>query len=198
MLYLGIDPDLHALAVAVWDHEAGPVTALVVEAKRRKAVVENYAVLDMVKAIYVGAHEATNRLDWIEGIAVESQELKRSGNRQHKRPQDIVTLGQVGGAALMAFAMLCPQAKSWFPKPSEWKGDVQKAAMQAALYTDLGWGYELVRPKSRSKLPGRAPAKAEYARPLRPSEGFDHVEPADWKHVGDALLLARWASRQTK
>jgi hypothetical protein len=192
MLYIGVDPDLHCLAVAGW-YEGKPAWGFTVKAPYRKGIVENTAALEMIEALSCRFQNLPN----FTTVAVEAQELKRSGNRQHKRPQDIVTLAQVAGAVLGAVAASGQALRLLFPKPSEWKGDVEKAAMQASLYTDLGWGYDLVRPRSRSKLPGRPPAKAEYAVPLRPLDSFN-VDYADWKHIGVALLLARWASRQTK
>ena len=58
--------------------------------------------------------------------------------------------------------------------------------MQARLYYDLDWGYEII-----------GSGLKRYARPNSPPIFFDNITPGQWKHVGDALLLARWAHKQT-
>ena len=54
-----------------------------------------------------------------------------------------------------------------------------------AWYRELGWGYAIVGTGTSS-----------YARPLNPPAHFDHITAGQWKHVGDALLLAQWAHEQ--
>jgi len=180
MLTLGCDPDLHDLAFASWSPE-GPHKAWVLHVPRRKGVIEQAAVLEMM--------EALEDFDYIVNIfgrevcalAVEAQTLKRTGPKQHKRPQDIVTLGNVAGLALAHMRRNWPHAGIAFPAPETWKGQIPKAVMQARLYDELDWGYDMIG-KERA-----------YARPIRVSESFKHISEGQWKHIGDALLLARWA-----
>lgn len=69
------------------------------------------------------------------------------------------------------------------PDPETWKGGIAKYAHQARLYKELGWGYEIV---SKGK-------PSAYSRPTNPPQKFKHITKGQWKHVGDALLLAKWA-----
>lgn len=201
MLCLGIDPDLHDLAIASWDDQ-GPVAGHVVHVPRVKGRVENEAVLAMMTELTKpwpqfgrpvqaerpwNAQPAEDR-EMPEWCAVEAQELARGPGAQHRRPQDIVTLGQVAGMAVMRVARdyYLHGCGLYFPKPSEWKGSVPKHVMQARLYTELGWGYTFA-------------AKNAYALPSTlkgvPLGAF-RVNSGQWKHLGDALLLARWCWEQ--
>lgn len=176
-IYVGIDPDLHDVSIGYWLNDQ-PASAAVIHVPKVKGVVGHDAVLQMVKALAISG---LIELDEEYVVAVEAQTLMRSGHRQHKRPQDIVILGNVAGAILMQ----CVQARNLlFPTPEEWKGQIPKAVMQARMFSDLGWGYQMVGKDQ------------DYARPLRIPEGFSHISSGQWKHVGDALLLARWASQQ--
>lgn len=187
MLCLGIDPDTHDLAIASWDDQ-GPVAAHVVSVPKK--ITGTDAVLAMMQELTkpwpdLGRYDAILRQcclpDW---CAVEGQELARGPGAQHRRPEDIVRLGQVAGMAVMRVARgYLHGCGLYMPKPSEWKGSVPKAAMQARLYTELGWGYDL-----------HGKGSSSYAVPKCPPAGFDFG--AEWKHVGDALLLARWCWEQ--
>lgn len=183
MLTIGIDPDLHSLAVATWvDGKPGAASVVRVSQKLKG----NDAVMAMLEALDAGA------LPDYEGsprnivVAVEGQELSRTGPAQHKRPVDIVRLGQVAGMAAAYCKFCLPGARILMPPPSVWKGSVPKAVMQARLYDELGLGYSMV---GKGK-------PADYAAPYTSPAGFHHIKKAQWKHVGDALLLARWAAEQ--
>lgn len=186
MIYVGIDPDLHDTSVGFWQ-DGQPIWSDVIHVPKRKGVIRQEAVLEMTAAI---CKELPGILDGniIGGIAVEAQTLRRIGMKQHKRPEDIVILGNVAGAILgfcMAHGTMGTRAV-FFPTPEEWKGQIPKEVMQARLYSDLGWGYEMA-------------ASNSYARPLKiPALGFPGHGSGKWKHVGDALLLARWAANQHK
>ncbi len=177
-MFIGLDPDLHDLAIGYWDN--GPKSAHVVHVPRKKGVIQHEAVLEMIQAMRMEP-PFLNRDPDVDGIAVEAQTLQRLGLRQHKRPQDIVILGNVAGAAL---GMLADAGyyHLLFPTPEQWKGQIPKHVMQARLYDELGWGYEMVG--------------ESYAVPLKIPKAFQHLLKGQWKHVGDALLLARWASKQ--
>jgi len=178
MLCLGVDPDLHDLSIGAWGDQ-GPITAFVVHVPTEKGRVENEAALAMMRALTA----AWPGLAEPKASAVEAQELRRAGVRRHARPQDIVTLAQVAGMAVMRLAATFPRSPIYFPKPSQWKGEIPKAVMQARLYSELGWGYV-------------TPPSADYSRPERPPASFSPVSKGQWKHVGDALLLARWCWEQ--
>lgn len=179
MLCLGVDPDLHDLAVAAWD-DSGPVAAHVVQARRERGVVGGEAVMRMFMALT----RPFGSLGIPDAYAVEAQELRRGGAARHARPEDIVHLANVAGMAVMRLAATYPGTPCYFPKPAEWKGSVPKAAMQARLYEELGWGYDL-----------KGTGTACYAIPNQTPAEFARFGAA-WKHVGDALLLARWCWEQ--
>lgn len=175
-MFIGIDPDLHDLAIGYWLN-GQPVRAEVLHLPRRKGRIGQLAVMDMAALIsaHLPHHIPKNAL----GLAIEAQTLRRRGAKQHKRPEDIVVLGNVAGAALAISMSALPVSQIAFPTPEGWKGQIPKAVMQARLYDELGWGYERVGD--------------DYARPLRSPASFSNISAGQWKHVGDALLLARWA-----
>lgn len=178
MITIGIDPDLHDTAIAAWG-PAGPIGAYMVSVSRRKGVIENTAALEMAKQFVSEVFDGLLP-DWwsdAEVVAVEAQTLHRAGPKQHKRPQDIVTLGQVAGAILTHCVQRGPTAVR-FPTPEQWKGQIPKNVMQARMYNDLGWGYQQA---------------AGYSIPRTAPEEFGKFSKQNWKHIGDALLLARWA-----
>ena len=119
MIAIGIDPDLHDTAIGVWDSETDePIAAHVIHTPRRKGVIRWEAVLEMADAL--------TQLPVIcrpfspEVMVVEAQELKRSGQKKHQRPEDIVILGNVGGLCLAQAKKVCHN--TLFAPPSEWKG----------------------------------------------------------------------------
>lgn len=179
MLTIGIDPDLHDLAIGFWQNgQPHSATVLSIGDKLK----QHTAVLSM-------CGQLRGALDGVivtpHAVAVEAQTLQRTGPKQHKRPQDIVVLGNVAGAALMmCVSKFGFRSNVFFPTPEEWKGQIPKAVMQARMYEDLGWGYEMC-------------AKSSYAIPQRIPAGFRHLLKGQWKHVGDAILLARWAAEQS-
>lgn len=179
-MFIGIDPDLHDLAIGYWLN-GQPHGAKVIHVPKKKGLVRQAAVLEMVQQLGIQGIEIP---EGTVGLAVEAQTLQRTGLKQHKRPQDIVILGNVAGAVLGLCACTLSIDQILFPIPEEWKGQIPKAVMQARLYADLEWGYEMV---------GK-----DYARPLRIPQNFRHILAGQWKHVADALLLARWASENIK
>ena len=206
MLCLGIDPDLHDTAIASWD-DLGPVAAHVVSVPRKLTGTD--ALLAMMRELSkpwpefgrppapgVGCFQITGDrprvfdeplFDIPDWCAVEGQELARTGAKRHARPEDVVRLGNVAGMCVMRVARgYLHGCGLYWPKPSEWKGSVPKHAMQARLYTELGWHYHFA-----------GSGAGRYAVPTLniPSE-FMGVTIGQWKHVGDALLLARWCWEQ--
>jgi len=180
---IGIDPDLHDLSIGVWD-ASGPVAARVVHLTKKTGLEREEAVDRMVRAF---GDELLAFYDKDDGsphaIVMEGQSLRRRGSAQHRRPDDIVRLAQVAGQCLGMLRMLYNSlATSFaFPDPETWKGSVAKHAMQARLYKSLGWGYTIAGTGSN-----------RYARPDSPPAAFNHISRGQWKHVGDALLLAKW------
>lgn len=170
MITLGIDPDSKDLALGIWGDQ-GPIGATVYHVKGASS---NYQILDVLaySTIGFGRKEQPSR------CAIEGQQI----DRRRARPRDLFKLAHVTGAAGLWLHQQHPNIELLFPTPSEWKGGVAKHAHQSRLYEELGWGFKII-----------GTGKGRYARPLRVPECFTHISPGQWKHVGDALLLARWA-----
>lgn len=177
MIVLGVDPDLHCTALATWGDDPESLWADTI--KIPAGITRHAAVLAMTKEIVKASTAMTESCDM---LVVEAQVLRPYGNDWHRRPEDIVLLGNVAGAALAAWSGSC-YGNLRFPTPQEWKRGVPKAAHQARAYEGLGWGYEL---------------RTDYAIPKNPPKALEHIRPSEWKHVGDALLLARWGWEQTR
>lgn len=171
MIALGIDPDSKDCAFATWI-ESGPLLAKVVHIV---GVSSDYQILGAL---------AKEDLCWLGRpgiVAIEGQQI----DARKARTQDLFKLAHVTGAVALLVRQAYRNARILIPTPTEWKGGVAKHAMQARLYNDLGWGYQLV-----------GSGLKRYARPLCIPNAFTHITPGQWKHVGDALLLARWAHQQ--
>jgi hypothetical protein len=198
MLCLGIDPDMHDLAIASWD-DLGPVAAHVVSIPKKLTGTD--ALLAMMHELSkpwpeFGRPElrddCMDRPDW---CAVEGQEARQVRGQYHHRPEDLMKLASVAGMAVMRVARgYLHGCGLYWPKPSEWKGQVEKHAMQARLYDELGWGYEIVWKNQKAPI-GRS-RKGDYAYPKTCPDSFADINREQWKHCGDALLLARWCWEQ--
>ena len=210
MLCLGIDPDLHDTAIASWD-DLGPVAAHVVSVPRKLTGTD--ALLAMMRELSkpwpefgrppapgVGCFQITGDrprvfdeplFDIPDWCAVEGQELARTGAKRHARPEDVVRLGNVAGMCVMRVARgYLHGCGLYWPKPSEWKGSVPKHAMQARLYAELGWDYTIHYQGKKPDFAGPRGALTNGLPLHLPNFG------PKWKHVGDALLLARWCWEQ--
>lgn len=171
---IGIDPDSKDLSIALWN-DAGPSYARVIHVVGKAT---NYQIIDALRS----AKPLEFQGSYPEVAAIEGQQI--DGRRA--RPKDLFKLAHVTGAALLWLNQQLPAMRLLVPTPAKWKGGVAKHAMQARLYTDLEWGYSL-----------RGSGDDKYAVPIHPPHRFEDITTGQWKHVGDALLLARWAHQQT-
>lgn len=171
MIALGIDPDSKDMSFATWGPQ-GPIDAQVAHVV---GAASNYQMLAVL------ANTALLWCDDAKVVAIEGQQI----DRRKARPRDLFKLAHMTGAVALRVRQSLPDAKIIVPTPKEWKGSVAKHAMQARLYAELGWGYTIV-----------GTGTSRYARPKNPSLHFNHITAGQWKHVGDALLLARWAHQQ--
>lgn len=178
--YLGIDPDVKCMGFALWSDSYGPHWVGVAKIPTRLS--KEAAVVKQAEASAEVIRFLTTKLRFrFGGVALESQQKDRRvmGFDAH------TSLSQVTGAVLGSISsevLACPIR---VVKPWEWKKSQKKHAMQARLYTDLGWGWTKKGEGSdRFAIPTNLPQTLQ---------GADRLKPNDWKHVGDALLLARWA-----
>jgi len=181
LIAIGIDPDLHNTGIAVVDADsilAVGVAKISAKLKGDEAVVEMCEEL----ARFFDFHPAFNHHAKI-GV-VEGQQLYRG---KTKNPDSILRLAQVAGAAVGAvirdFDYL---QRMFFPRPVNWKGSVPKFIHQARTLMGFGIASERV---------GRDP-KTMWARPahlpLADCVLLTPVTKGQWKHVVDAIGLARW------
>lgn len=175
---IGIDPDVRNLSIARWGPH-GPEAAIVVHVTGSG---DEPSQVSMARALeHFGAMLNTT---FVSFVAIEGQQV----DARRARSRDLFTLAHVTGAAIAWAARYMPSdARILVPTPHEWKASVAKHAMQARLYVELGWGYEII---------GRG--ASSYARPVNPPSSFSHITAGQWKHVGDALLLAKWAYRSNQ
>ncbi len=171
MIALGIDPDSKDTSWAWWD-DGGPLAVGVAHVIGKSS---NYEML--------GELALSNLSPWgtPEIVAIEGQQI----DGRKAPPRDLFKLAHITGAAALRVRQMFPSAEILIPTPREWKKAVAKHAMQARLYADLGWGYHIIGSRT-----------SRYARPIQPPDNFKHITAGQWKHVGDALLLARWAHQQ--
>lgn len=168
-LALGIDPDTADTAFAWWD-ELGPLHVRVAHVIRRPGGI------DLMQTAL-----AVTRITSIPGVtvaAIEGQQI----DKRRARPQDLFKLAHTTGIAIAFVADRYLGARLVVPTPKEWKGSVAKHAMQGRLYLELGWGSTVI-----------GSGTSKYARPINVPPNFAHISPGQWKHVGDALLLAKYA-----
>lgn len=175
-MFIGVDPDLHYTAFALWDGKQ--VIALwLAEATGR---TERAACMAMSQAIVDAQPDLQGLNDCpVFAYAVEGQELYR-GKGKTRNPRDIMFLATVAGAALSYchdyFAG--QDCVSFYPAPAEWKGQVPKDIHQSRTYANVGWESE---------------KRKGYAVPVDAPFEFTATR---WKHLGDAIGLAQWAGRQ--
>lgn len=172
---LGIDPDTKDMAIASWDGN-GPRSAQVVHLVGVNKTGEQSQVR-MARAMAEATPCPTMHHPSI--IAIEGQQI----DKRRARPADLFTLAHTTGSALSWCAHHFDKyARIVIPTPKEWKGQVAKHAMQGRLYLELGWGSTII-----------GTGTSRYARPNNPTTNFKHISPGQWKHIGDALLLAKYA-----
>ena len=172
MSYIGIDPDLHNLGLAIVDAEGDVAHVEVIRVP--KSYVGELAVQKMI-------YELSGRIavlsmsfppDDLKAV-IEGQQIY-SGTGQ-ARPDSLLLLAQVAGAAA---AVLAPHCTSLvIPRPRKWKGSVPKPIHQARVLGRMGWAYKK----------GQV-----YTIPTNPPKHLTKLKPEEWKHVVDAIGLAQW------
>ena len=190
--FLGCDPDTHTMPWAIVGANYRPVAVGMIRSPKAKAVID---MLDKMSDAYTGINglQIVGRLvtQGCHAFAVESQELYTEGPHRTPNPRSIMHLAQVAGA--MYFMCRCwhRDATGYFPRPAEWKGQIDKLAHHHRIATRAGMGDTLIMggtDKYLSVVPGSATAKSIY--------GTDDLSPSDWKHVFDAIGLAQYAAEK--
>ena len=169
MNFLGIDPDLRTLAWACVDETLKPAYVSIIRAPKSQNQVLAMIYAMQSHKLFMGYRDA---------VAVEAQELY-VGNAAS--PRDILHLAQVAGAAVALWGV----STIYFPRPAEWKGQVDKFAHQKKILSKAGMAV--------GKIMG---GKEPYCVPTNPEviNGGDVLNDSDWKHVVDAIGLAQYAA----
>lgn len=179
--FTGIDPDLHAVGFAACDADGDVLW--VRSASVSKVVKDTRAVLAMSAKIVESLRGPRMSLAGSQIVCVENQDIYL---KTTKNPRNILSLGQVAGACVAAAVPTADHII--FPRPKQWKGDTPKRIHQARLYADLGLKYTRCGSSDRTG----------YVVPRAPGwvDGGESLRKGAWKHVNDAILLARWAAKQ--
>ena len=129
----------------------------------------------------------------ISSATVEAQDIYRG--KTHN-PKNILHLGHVAGLAVMfLYHHISSSCDIFMPEPDEWKGTAPKQIHQARVLTSIGWPF--------IKIGGKATG---YCAPSS-TPGFDldlnfeatkcKISKGDWKHLNDAIGLARWGMQRS-
>jgi len=174
MLCLGLDPDSEYLSMSV-----GSSTDVLAIYSQKIKGNKRGGIESMLKALchHIPAFVKSLHLEpiWPMRIIIEGQRIYPGSKA---RPNDMIKLSKIAGAAAGVFAMYLPDTKILIPEPREWKGSVPKAVHQARTYTKLGWGYTKCK---------------DYSYPQHPTVG-QGLTQSEWKHMGDSIGLHMWGA----
>ena len=170
MIALGIDPDTKATGIAVV--QAFPMSTFKVLYVATAPVKASLSVQERIR--HMNAIISMELGSFPFGIAVEriAVEGQRKYPRDLVRPQDLIHLAQVAGMAAAHAQQAYPLAALWIPEPVQWKGSVEKGAMQRRILGRLGLTERLVG-----------------------VEGAGGMTKTQRGHVIDALGLALWVAQ---
>lgn len=170
---LGVDPDLHACSWALLGSDLSLHCGVWHVTNKLKGAD---AVAAMIQNIELPLPQV--ELQNIQIVVVEGQTLVARPGARHRRPDNIIHLAQVAGAAAATLMRQCHCSRLLIPRPAEWKGQVPKDVHQARTYGRLGIQSEQA---SGYVLPADQAQRDSYAPGVR---------RAAWKHIGDAIGLA--------
>jgi hypothetical protein len=182
-LWLGVDPDLHSTALALAD-EKRVVAVKVIRVD--KSLRGSDAVVQMCRILGNSFRSLWPILKTPFGLVVEGQHYHTKGSLEKATPEDLINLSAVSGACLAGISSVYYGIQLLRPLPSEWKGSVAKVTQQARTCQRYGWTFKT---KGGAK-PYVVPESFGEHVPL----GADDLNEGDWKHVMDAIGLARWAA----
>lgn len=178
MRFIGIDPDLSCLTVALVD-ESGLLVCI-------EAFKSKKTGMDAISDICPRVCEAVNVMpNDVASCAIESQEIVYTA-KAGRNPRSLLTLAHMSGVLHCACNIAFPLAHVLCPVPSRWKGQVPKGIHQARILGKLGIQY--------IKMGGKEP----YCVPDLGGLPVNNLNRSDWKHGMDSWGLAIWAKDQYK
>lgn len=181
--FLGIDPDMHTLPIAVVDETGKLVNLQIVEVSKK--LTGRDALVAMVRELSTACISFKEQLGRIVCATVEGQELYQFGPSKTKNPKSIMFLATVAGAALLKTIHMQSYTELYFPTPQEWKGNVPKQIHQARVLGRMGIKYTLVCTRDNGYC---VPNEKAWANPTC----LWSLKKSDWKHAVDAIGLAQW------
>jgi hypothetical protein len=201
MNFLGIDPDMHHLGMAIVDEHFHIVRVFTIKNRGpgpKDAVPSGYeAVILMAKKLseIVKQSPITNPLHPAYApvaAAVEGQQVYGKGPTNKTDPNDLKNLATVTGFSLMACLGAVPEV--YVPLPAEWKGQVKKRASQKLILEKAGvLAYFHEAGSDTNQSAGYMALNDDAPGDLIP--GSEAILSGQWRHVNDAVGLAQYASR---
>jgi hypothetical protein len=176
VIYLGVDPDLHATAIASLEDHPSPefktdAGALCLWVLTTPSKLTGY---DAARAMVLALTQWEEGTHYSMIAAVEAQYF---APHSKSRPNDIAILSFVAGGACARLAQDCEVLT---PLPVQWKGNTPKPVHHHRIAERLGWS---MTTEKGYGIPQGAP-------------GLLLDNPAHWKHAMDAIGLALWAKDQ--
>lgn len=168
VVVLGIDPDTRNTGWAVVSAEA----VLAVGVVRSTGTEQN--MLRVTGVVLEGLLQK-----WAPALVVVEGQKIYSGVKT--APNDILTLGQIAGGILGQVLVLSPTTNTCFPDPQGWKGQLPKPVEQGRTFTHYGI---LFKRNDSYCWPSGCVKSAAI-------QGAGMLNRGDWKHVADAVGLAR-------
>lgn len=185
--FIGIDPDMHSMGVAVVTDIDGVKPYLShVACIKAKGETGGAAVVAISREVSDYWQAIGNDvISSCVAFAVEGQEMYLG---KTKNPRSIMFLAAAAGAALHELASQYPEAFARFPTPGDWKGQVPKQVHQMRAFNKLG-----------IMALTRGTTKSGYCVPDMTGQNVSiggTLNIGDWKHVGDAVGIALWVREQ--
>jgi Holliday junction resolvasome RuvABC endonuclease subunit len=188
MITIGIDPDLHATAIAiVIDRRLTHVKV----AKVGRSITGSDAVTAMAERL---ATLAEGNQVYPDLLVVEGQQIYVGKTKDY---DSILRVGQVAGAALASLAKFTKQCL--LPRPNDWKGTLPKHVCQGRALKHLGIGFEVLGGSTEhgSKNESFCVPSSYFGGPPKVQVvGGTAITVPDWKHISDAVALAVWGAEQ--
>ncbi len=189
MLFLGCDPDMHAMAFAWVDAQLKPVHIELIKIPLKLKGAD--ALLAMSFELSNHNLRLFNNYHQVTGaFAVEGQDLTRRDEEGRKpNPYTILMLASAAGIGMaycQKHALL--ETEGMMPLASEWKGQVEKKAHQQRILHHAGiTEYSVMGGKKPFCVP------TNHGHITKEVWG-GKINDGDWKHIVDAIGLAQYAA----
>ena len=147
---LGVDADTFNTGMAlVINHGSGPEVFWVYSVATDPERGVEWRLVQQVKGIADALRELS---EWVTPSRVAVETMRHYGHKSKVRPQDLIHLSEVAGAALGAARAVWQDALIWDPKPAVWKGTTSKVVHQRQTLKAVGLTQSLVGVNGAEKL----------------------------------------------